>query len=314
VSKIENRKSKIRIAIIGPGGIGCLFAGLLAESGHEVCLVDRRPERSSLISRNGLILECEGGARAVALQASAFPADIGPVDLIILCVKAHETAGTIKSILTLSRPETMVLSLQNGLGNLEALESIVNGENLFAGVTTCGATVVGLNHVRLGGMGATMVGSLHQNNGGARKLAQILSGAGIETAETENTDGMLWSKLIINAAICPVSVMAGLPNGDLAAAEKWRSLLVAAAEEGAKVAAALGITLMYADPVRAMLEVCRKTSKNISSMLQDVRRGRSTEITQINGALVSAAAGLGIDTPVNAMLHHAVLDREKRQK
>jgi len=311
MSKIQNPKSKIRIAVIGPGGIGCLFSGLLAEAGHEVYLVDRRPERSALISRDGLILEQDGAGRTVALQAHAFPSDIEPVELIILCVKAHETAGTIRSILTLSLPDTIVLSLQNGLGNLEALESVVKGTNLFAGITTCGATVVALNLVRQAGTGATVVGSLHQNNEGAERLAQILSKSGIETSSTENTIGMLWSKLIINAAICPVSVMADLPNGELALSEKWRSLLIASAKEGARVAAARGIKLMYADPARAVLEVCQKTSENISSMLQDTRRGRNTEIMQINGAIIRAAAELGIDTPINAMLCQSVLDRER---
>ena len=145
MSEIENRKSKICIAIIGPGGIGCLFASLLSEAGHDVCLVDRRPDRAALITRDGVTIEKNGQTRQIRLRACSHPANIGPVDLIILCVKAHETAGAIPSILALSSPQTEVLSLQNGLGNMEAIKRVTEGKNLFAGVTTHGATVIGLN-------------------------------------------------------------------------------------------------------------------------------------------------------------------------
>ncbi|MDO9541289.1 MAG: 2-dehydropantoate 2-reductase [Kiritimatiellia bacterium] len=314
MSKIENLKSKLRIAVIGPGGIGCLFAGLLSEGGHDVCLVDRRPDRAAVISREGILIERDGTGRRVRLPAFAHPSDISDTDLIILCVKAHETAGTIPSILALSGPQTEVLSLQNGLGNMEAIKRVVAGRNLFAGVTTHGATVIGLNYLRHAGAGLTVVGSINDDQAGAERLAGILTSAGIETQSTADTLSMLWSKLVINAAICPVSVMSGLPNGQMAENDKWRSLLCAAAEEGGKIAGAKGIKLMFADPVKAVLEVCDKTASNISSMLQDVRRGRQTEITAINGAIVRAAAELGLDTPTNTMLYENVVELEKRNE
>ena len=136
--------------------------------------------------------------------------------------------------------------------------------------------------------------------------------AGIEAAATPDTLGMLWSKLVINAAICPVSVLSGLPNGEMMKDDKWRSLLCKAAEESAKVAAAKGIKLSFADPVKAVLEVCEKTSMNISSMLQDIRRGRQTEIKEINGVVLHAAAEMGMDAPTNAMLCEKVVELENR--
>lgn len=311
-SKIANPKSKLRIAVIGPGGIGCLFAGLLSEGGHDVCLVDRRPDRAALITREGLTIEKNGETRQINLRAYSHPADIGPVELIILCVKAHETAGAIPSVSALSAPQTNVLSLQNGIGNMEAIKRIVASSNLFAGVTTHGATVIGLNYLRHAGAGLTVVGPLADNQAGAERLAGILTSSGIETQSTPDTLSMLWSKLVINAAICPVSVLAGLSNGQIAKNDKWRALLCKAAEEGGKIAAAKGIKLMFADPAKAVLEVCEKTASNISSMLQDVRRGRKTEITAINGVIISTAAELGLDASTNAMLCQSVVDLEKK--
>lgn len=301
----------MKIAVIGPGGIGCLFAGLLAEAGHAVQLIDRRPERAALINRAGLIIEKNGAARKVMLPAQAFPAECGAVELILLCVKAQETAGTLPSLRSLAGNETFVLSLQNGLGNLEALAPAVESKNLFAGATTQGATVVALNHIRHAGGGQTLIGPLGPNQAGAEELAGALAQAGIEAAATPDTKGMLWSKLVINAAIGPVSVLADRPNGALAENEKWRALLAQAAQEGAAVAAGGGIQLMFADPVKAVLAVCEKTAENISSMLQDIRRGRKTEIEAINGALLRAAAELGMATPANRQLYQAVVDRER---
>lgn len=304
----------MKIAVIGPGGIGCLFSGLLAESGHDVCLIDRRPDRAALIAREGLIIESNGKAHAVRLDAGAFPADAGSprrVDLIILCVKAHETAGTIPSVIALAAPQTNVLSLQNGLGNLDVFGQTVAKSNLFAGVTNHGATVIGLNHIRHAGAGLTAIGSFNQNHAGAEMLAKMLSKAGIETSASEDTTGLLWSKLVINAAICPVSVISGLANGEIAGNAQWRSLLCKAAEESGKIAAAKGIKLTFADPAKAVLEVCEKTALNISSMLQDVRRRRKTEIEEINGAVLRASAGLKMEAPVNRMLYEKVVELEK---
>ena len=157
-----------------------------------------------------------------------------------------------------------------------------------------------------------MIGSLNHNDESAELLAKMLTKAGIKTTSTKETLGMLWSKLIINAAICPVSVLADLTNGEIIKNDRWRSLLCKAAEESGKIAAAKGMKLSFADPAKAVLEVCEKTAFNISSMLQDIHRGRPTEIMEINGAVLRAAAELGLDTPTNAMLCQSVVDIDKR--
>jgi 2-dehydropantoate 2-reductase len=204
--------------------------------------------------------------------------------------------------------------LQNGLGNLEVIERVIENNNLFAGITTMGATVIGLNHIRQAGAGSTFVGPLGNNKAGAEKLTKMLSKAGINATATQDTLGMLWSKLVINAAICPVSVLANLPNGELVKNEKWRVLLGKAAEEAGAVAAAKGIKLLFDDPVKAVLEVCEKTAANISSMLQDIRRGRQTEIEAVNGVIIRSAAEAGIAAPTNVMLCKNVVELEKRSE
>lgn len=301
----------MKIAVIGPGGIGCLFSTLLSEAGHEVWLIDRRPDRASLIAREGIFVERESGLTIARPGASAFPADVGRADLVILCVKAHETAGTAPSIRTLVGPETEILSMQNGLARLECIRDLVEDHRLFAGVTTHGVTALDLNRIRHAGAGTTMLGPLRGNYEDAERLARLLTGSGIAASAVMDTEGLLWSKLVINAAICPVSALSNLTNGEMAEDKRWRPLLEKAARESAAVAAAGKIKLAFDDPVAAVLEVCRNTSSNISSMLQDIRRGRQTEIEAINGAVVRTAICLGLSAPVNESLCRRVAELEK---
>ncbi|MBU4198858.1 MAG: 2-dehydropantoate 2-reductase [Verrucomicrobia bacterium] len=293
----------MKIVIIGPGAMGCLFAGLLTEAGHEVHLLDKYPERAEHIARQGLRIEAGGKTRVIRVNATASPATLKDTDLIGICVKAYDTGSTIPSLLALVSERTLVLTLQNGLGNVEQVAAHIHPAHVFAGVTAHGSTLLGRGHVRHAGNGPTTIGSLlPEHHGRAMELAVVLSRASPATTAAPDMKAVLWSKLIINACIGPLSALSGLANGQLAEQVEWRTLLRSAAEEAAAVAARKSIRLLYVDPVQAVLEVCRSTADNISSMLQDIRRGRKTEIDAINGAIIREAGALGIPVPVHEEL------------
>lgn len=290
----------MKIVIIGPGAMGCLFAGLLAEGGHEVRLLDKRPDRAQLIARQGLIIEDRRGTRVVPIDATARPEDVKDADAALVCVKAYDTASTIPAILAFLSDRTWVLTLQNGLGNVELLAAHVPPRRLLAGVTAHGSTYLGVGHIRHAGSGTTTLAALlPEHHVQAAQLAATLAQPGIETAVAPDLSAVLWSKLIVNAAIGPLSAISALTNGQLLEQPAWRSLLEKAAAEGAAIAARKGIRLMYDDPLRAVADVCRNTADNLSSMLQDIRRRRQTEIDAINGAMVREAAALGMPAPVH---------------
>jgi len=293
----------MKIVIIGPGAMGCLFAGLLKEAGHDVCLLDKRTDRAATIAQQGLRIEDRVGDRTIPISATARAETLKGAGLVVICVKAYDTGSTIPELLALISDRTLILTLQNGLGNVEQLAAGINPAQVFAGVTAHGSTLLGVGHVRHAGIGPTTIGSLHpEHYDRARELATMLSQAGLLTTAAQDMTTVLWSKLIINAAIGPLSALSGLPNGQLPEQAEWSDLLQQTAKESAGVAARKSIRLLYDDPVQAVIEVCRNTSENFSSMLQDIRRGRQTEVDAINGIIVQEAAALHMPAPVNENL------------
>jgi 2-dehydropantoate 2-reductase len=291
------------ILVVGPGAMGCLFAGLLAEDGNRVWLLDRSAERASRISTSGIRVEGIGGSRVIPADAVCDPQLVGPVDLAFLWVKAFDTATATESALPALDRSTRVVTLQNGLGNLEAIARFVDRAHLIGGTTSCGATLLDVGAVRHTGRGETILG---RPDGAAdsrvERAAAVLTSAGIPTEVSDAVGSAIWSKLILNAAINPLTAITGLENGRLLDDQQTRRLLDLVAAESQRIASAAGIALAYPDPAGHIRSVCRATATNRSSMLQDVLRGKRTEIDAINGALVRKARALGLEAPVNETL------------
>lgn len=293
----------MKIVIVGPGAIGCLFAYMLAKGKtNEVWLLDRDPARAEIISANGITLE--GSDTVRNLRATADPNNIGIADLILICVKSYDTESASRSILSIVGNDTGILTLQNGLYNVETVARILSIGNIMAGVTSHGATTLGIGHVRHAGTGKTIIGA-YKSRSNKEKIGQVadtLSLSGIQTEVTDDIYSVIWGKLIINSAINAVSALTRLRNGQLLMCEETRKLLEYVATESASVAHACNIALPYDDPVFAVENTCQLTSQNISSMLQDVLRAKRTEVDAINGAIVKEAVKVGAKAPINTAL------------
>lgn len=293
----------MRVAIVGAGAMGGMFAYLLSRTGEEIWLVDKHPERAEKIRRDGLRIEGVSGEHMVRVSITTRPEEIGSTDLVLIFVKAYDTRKAARDALPLVGEDTLVLTLQNGLGNLEAIGEVVGEERVAGGITSHGATLLGAGHVRHAGKGETVIGmKTGPGSPRLRPIVHLFSTAGIETKITEDLEGLIWGKLLINVGINPLTAITGLRNGQLLHFPETRELLRWAVEEAHKVAQAKGIKLLYADPVERTEEVCRATADNISSMLQDVRRGKQTEVDFINGAIVREGEKVGVPTPVNRIL------------
>ena len=295
----------MKIVIIGPGALGSLFAAALAaRDDNDVWLLDHDPERAARI--HGKLLLTVGEQEFCRMvSASADAARIGPADLVLLCVKSRDVAAGINASHALFTPATILITFQNGIRHLDTLSRIKLPVEPAVGVTAMGATLKAPGHVCHGGRGLTRIGFINRTGGEKEKqlesVADLFSRAGMPTERVENILDFVWAKLLVNVGINALTVIYDCPNGDLLGNEQARGKLVAAVKEGHAVARALGITVP-ADPVSQALAVCEATAGNISSMLQDVRRGRPTEIGAINGALLDKARELGIDVPVNREL------------
>ena len=296
-----------RIAVIGPGALGTLFSGLLALAGHDVGLVARRRDVAEQIARDGVIVERDGVQRRSAVWTSLAGDEVPAVEVILVLVKSFDTDGAAHAALPILAADGMVASLQNGLGNAERLAAVVGPERVLAGVTSQGATLLGVGHTRHAGFGPSYLTEV-QGGAGARaqRLASMLSEAGIPTQAEQELGPLVWGKLVSNVAINPLSALTGRRNGQLLDSPETTSLFDEAVREAAAVAHALGIVFAFDDAVAHAHRIAEITRVNRSSMLQDVERRRPTEIDAISGAVIELGARLGVPTPTNSVLYRLI--------
>ena len=297
----------MRIAVVGSGAMGSLYGGLLADAGEDVTLIDIWKEHVDAINTRGLKISGASGERLVRVKATTNPAEVGTVDLIMIFVKAYDTKKAAQDALPMVGPETVFLTLQNGLGNVEQIEEVAGKGRVVAGATTHGSTLVGPGEVFHAGKGLTYIGELTgEITERVKRIAETFNRAGIETHISQNIQGIIWKKILINVGINAITAITGLRNGEILLVPEVKEIVRKAVLEAAEVAKAAGITVEMEDPVAEVYKVAELTAKNKSSMLQDVERGRRTEIDAINGAIVRIGKQYGVDTPVNETLVAAV--------
>lgn len=292
----------MKIAVIGPGALGSLFAaGISRTADHDLWLLDHDARRAARLD-NKLLLNENGRELVCPVRITADAQNIGPVDLVLLCVKSADVADALARARPLLDANTLIIPFQNGIRHLDALHDLPF--YVAIGVTAQGATLLAPGHVRHGGSGLTRINFLEpQSDSALEKLnnaAHLLNSCGFKTEISPNILSHVWAKLLVNVGINALTAILNCPNGDLLK-EPARTRMVEAVREGEAVARALGIELP-ADPVAMTQQVCRDTAANISSMLQDVRRGKTTEIEAINGALAAEAGKLNVPVPVNEEL------------
>ena len=309
----------MKVVIIGPGALGCLLASSLSlknktENPLDIWILDHRPDRVRQLAQNGLILEEDGRQFHCRINATEDSREIGQADIIFLCVKSIDVADGLAAAQNITADNTLLITLQNGIGHLEILLTHREPPFIVLGVTAQGANLVGPGHVRHAGNGITRLGILNgspnRQAGILKEVAGLMNNAGIETSITENIMDFVWAKLLVNVGINALTAIHNCPNGELLESTAIKEQLSDAVREAALVARARGIQIA-ADPVVVTMEVCKQTGLNISSMLQDVRSRRPTEIDSINGAIVTAARQLHIPVPVNEELVRKVKAIEK---
>ncbi len=287
--------------VVGPGAMGCLFASRLKKVGHHVIIADYKPERADFINRHGIRLEEPTGEERFHVPAVTDRIVEGP-DVALFCVKANQTREAAEEVAPWLNLQTSVLTLQNGIGNLELLQEVFGKGRVLGGVTAEGATLLGPGHARHAGQGQTIIGPAGEVDGPVAKIVRAFEGAGFDTRSADNVETLIWGKLIVNVGINALTGITRVKNGELAELPGARTVMEMAVQEAVTVADARGVQLPYPDPFERVLEVCRATAGNVASMLQDILGERLTEIQSINGAIVREGTRLGIPTPVNLTL------------
>jgi len=284
------------ILIVGTGALATLFAARLGAAGHAVAMLGGWQEGlQALRERGARLVETDGREQACPVFATDDPADCRGARFALALVKAWQTERAAGQLAVCLAEDGLALTLQNGTGNRETLGLSLGLARVALGVATTGATLLGPGRARAGGEGVVSL-EAHPRLGA---LEVALTEAGFEVQVVTDAESLVWGKLVINAAINPLTALLRVPNGELLRRPAARNLMRALAQEAAAVALAQGIRLPFADAAAAAEEVARKTAANHSSMLQDVGRGAPTEIDAICGAIARAGERLGVPTPYN---------------
>jgi 2-dehydropantoate 2-reductase len=293
----------MKIAIVGAGAMGSMMGGLLRESGADVHLYSVNFEHVQRMRLNGLVIEGLGGERTIQINATTKIDEIGIADLIVIFVKSYDTRVAADAARRIAGSHTSVLTLQNGIGNVEILDQHFGTEQVLAGTTDAAATITSPGRVKHTAEGKIYIGTLTgEISLRVNEIVAMFRSAGFNTNSTDNAMGMIWTKLILNLAINPLGTILRVVCRGLIDNNYTRGLMKEIINEALSIVEKKEIKLIYTDMIQAAYDLAEKNADSKNSMLQDFLRGKRTEIDFITGAIVREAEQLGIDVPVNRTL------------
>lgn len=304
----------MKIAVIGTGAMGSVYAALLADAGNDVWAVDTWEPHIDAIRAQGLRVEGASGDRLVRLEATTSPEAIGTVDLVIIATKAMDVCTAAASALPLLGPDTVVLPIQNGLGSVQAVVQVVGVDPVIVGVAGgFGASVVAPGHVHHHGLELVRLGERQGPvSDRVERVACVWRDAGFRVQTYDDVDRLVWGKLICNVCFSGPCAVLDTSIGEVMASESaWRVASTCAAE-AYEVAVARGIDLDFDDPVEHVRAFGAAIPDAHPSVLLDLRSGRRSEIGVINGAIPREARRVGKTAPVNEAVTALVRALEER--
>jgi 2-dehydropantoate 2-reductase len=305
------------VAVVGAGALGCLFGGLLARAGAAVTLIGR-PTHVAAIRRDGLRFESGGAQSIIPVAATEDIAAVGDARLVLFCVKSSDTDDAGRAMAPHLPADAAVLSLQNGVDNVERIRAQVPNV-VLPGLVYVAAQMAGPGSVNHTGGGNLTIGRLKafaRADGSDRRwleeIAALFTGAGIKVTISETVEVDLWTKLVMNCAYNAISALTGSQYARMIALVEIRAVMADAVNEVVAVAAAKGVPLP-GDLVEKAIRLADGMPVTISSTAQDLKRGRRTEIDHLNGYVVREGEALGIATPVNRTLNALVKLAEQKK-
>ena len=289
---------KGELLIVGTGALACLYAARLTQAGQPITMLGTWKEGLNALHNGGVrLVDANGNEQRYQVRTTDDPHECIGTKYAIVLVKAWQTDRAAHQLTECLADDGLAVTLQNGLGNYETLTQNLGLNRVALGSTTTGATLLGPGLVRVGGEGIISIGR-HQ---AISEIEAALRSADFNVQIVDDPQSLIWGKLVINAAINPLTALLRIKNGELVERPSARELMAQLAREAAEVARAENITLPFDDPVTVVEQVAQKTGTNQSSMLQDVLRGARTEIDAICGAVVKTAGKHNLNTPANEM-------------
>jgi 2-dehydropantoate 2-reductase len=306
----------MKIGIVGSGAMGSVYGALLAAAGNELWLFDQWRDHVEAMRARGLRCTGASGGRTVPVNATTDAAVAGPCELVVVATKVMQIEDAVRAAASMIGPETLVLTIQNGLGNVERIQRVLGPENLLFGIAGgFGAEMRAPGHVHHNGMEAINLAELR---GGIserlERVAAVWRAAGFKVATFEDLWPVVWSKLIANVAFSAVCAVTGMRVGQVRANAAAWEIACACIAEAAAVAKAKGVRLAYDDPVQWVSDFAGKIPDARPSMYQDVLAGRRSEIDSIQGGVVAEGKKLGVPTPTCALMVQLVKALEAKHQ
>jgi 2-dehydropantoate 2-reductase len=309
--EVTQNESWPRVAVVGAGAVGGYFGGVMARSGASVVMIGR-PAFVEAVNSNGLFLDTVQFQETVRVEASTELIAAQGADIVLFCVKTTDTAVTARELASFLAPNTVIVSLQNGVDNVEQIRAASNLEAVGA-VVYVAAAVKAPGHIQHFGRGDLVIGPETERT---QHLAAQFARCGVPCRVSSNIEGELWVKFIANCALNPVSALGQAKYGRIAASPAAVKLLEMIGDEVLAVAHAAGIVLPGVEDRAAALAISMKIATQIkeqfSSTGQDLNRGKRTEIDSLNGYIARRGAELGVPTPANHALYALVKLAEGR--
>ena len=306
----------MKIGIVGSGAMGSVYGALLADAGNELWMFDRWRDHVDAMRGKGLRCTGASGDRTVPINATMDAATAGPCELVVVATKVMDIEAGVRAAAPMIGPETLVLTIQNGLGNVERIQRVLGPENLLFGIAGgFGAEMKAPGHVHHNGMEAINLAELR---GGItdrlERVAEVWRQAGFKVATFDDLWPVVWSKLIANVAFSAICTVTGMRVGQVRANEAAWGIACACVAEAAAVAQAKGVTLAYDDPVQWVSDFAGKIPHARPSMYQDLLAGRRSEIDSIQGGVVAEGRKLGVPTPTCALMVQLVKALEAKHQ
>ncbi len=294
--------------------MGSIYAGLLASAGNDVLVIDQYKDHISAINKNGLRISGASGDRTVAIRGFTEVPDEEFVDLLVIAVKGASAGIAAESAKKLVGSNSLVLTIQNGLGSAALVEEKLGAERLVVGVAQgFGASLLEPGHSHHNDMKAIRMGAYRDlSPDKVHEIAAVWRDAGFDAEAVQDIAAMQWEKLICNVAYSAISALTGLTVGEVLNDSELGRVSSAAAVEAFNVAQALGVDIDVEDPVQHVRDFAARMPDAKPSVLLDIEAGRISEIELINGAIRREAQKAGMSAPVNETLAGLVRALERR--
>jgi 2-dehydropantoate 2-reductase len=302
-----------RVAVVGAGAVGGYFGGMLARAGAHVTLIGRRVH-VEVWNRDGLFVDSVNFQETIPVEASTEVSASAGANLVLFSVKSPDTEETARHLARHVSGDALVISLQNGVDNVERIRAAAALDPIAA-VVYVASSMPAPGRIKHDGRGDLLIGDLPGRSGPPRdaeiaRVSNWFEAAGVPCRVSPTIDADLWTKLITNAALNAISAVVHAPYGDIVATAESRETVRQLVNECVAVARASGVPLPAVDFVEMVLRFAEKVGQVFSSTAQDLDRGRRTEVDALNGFVVRRGAELGVPTPVNQSLLALVKLRE----